>query len=58
MSIRRRPSWRKWLILMGGGGVALQVAGCIDPDLLLQAGLQLFTEVAIFVTDNAVVGLR
>lgn len=57
MSIWRKPTWRKWLVLLGGG-VALQVSGCVDPDLLLQAGLQLFTEVAIFVTDNAVVGLR
>lgn len=42
-----------------GGGILLQTGGCsIDPDLLLQAFVQFFTEFAIFVTENAVIALR
>lgn len=46
----------KWLAVLGVGATFQQ--GCaIDPDLLLQAGIQLFTETAIFFTDNALRGL-
>jgi hypothetical protein len=42
-----------------GGGILLQTAGCnVDPDLLLQAAIQFFTEFAIFATENAAIGLR
>lgn len=45
--------------LVFGGGILLQTGGCnIDPDLLLQAFTQFFTEFAIFVTENAVIALR
>lgn len=59
MSSRRRSAWVKAVWLMLGGGLILQVGGCVvDPDLLLQAGVQFLTESAIFLTDSALVALR
>jgi hypothetical protein len=45
-------------LLMAAGAAVFQSGCAIDPDLLLLAGVQLFTEFAIFFTDNAVVALR
>ena len=51
---------RRWAAILGAGGpVILLQQGCaLDPDLLLQAFLQVFTEVSIFALDNALVALR
>lgn len=55
----RKNRWVRPLGLLLGGGVLLQAAGCaVDPDLLLQAGIQFFTEFAIFAAENAAIGLR
>ncbi len=57
--MERRRRWARRLGLAIFGGVLLQTAGCnVDPDLLLQAAIQFFTEFAIFATENAVIGLR
>ncbi len=59
MATRRGNRWMRPLGLAFGGGILLQTGGCnVDPDLLLQAFTQFFTEFAIFVTENAVIGLR
>lgn len=59
MATRRRYRWAGRLGLVVGGGILLQSGGCsIDPDLLLQAFVQFFTEFAIFATENAVIALR
>lgn len=54
-----RSAFLKRAVLLLAAGAAVFQSGCaIDPDLLLQAGTQIFTEFAIFFTDNAVVALR
>jgi hypothetical protein len=54
-----RNAFLKRVALLLAAGAAVFQSGCgIDPDLLLQAGTQIFTEFAIFFTDNAVVALR
>lgn len=56
---QRRMYWLKAIGIACCGGVMLQATGCtIDPDLILQAGIQFLTELAIFATDNALVNLR
>ena len=56
---KHRCRWLKMIGLVCCGGLALQAGGCVvDPDLLLQAGIQFATEVAIWATDNALVNLR
>ena len=57
MTTHRRQ--QRWLSLASASGLGLVFqTGCgIDPDLLLQAGIQFLTETAIFFTDNAVRGL-
>ena len=56
---QRRMNWLKALSVACCGGLVLQAGGCvIDPDLILQAGIQFLTELAIFATDNALVNLR
>jgi hypothetical protein len=51
---------RRFRALAGAaaGGLLLQAGCAIDPDLILQAVIQLLTEFAIFATDTALVGLR
>ncbi len=59
MATRSRHRWVRRLELAFGGGILLQSGGCdVDPDLLLQAFVQFFTEFAIFATENAVIALR
>ena len=54
-----RNAFLKRAALLMAAGAAVFQAGCaIDPDLLLLAGTQLFTEFAIFFTDNAVIAYR
>ncbi|MBI5864688.1 MAG: hypothetical protein HZB38_09295 [Planctomycetes bacterium] len=54
-----RKKWYRRVGLFGTAGAVLLQAGCaLDPDLLLQAATQLFTEFAIFFTDAAVVAMR
>lgn len=56
---KHRRRWLKMIGLACCGGLVFQAAGCgVDPDLLFQAGIQFFTEVAIWATDNALVNLR
>jgi hypothetical protein len=57
MNMSRRHRWLgTWISALGVGALFQQ--GCaIDPDLILQASIQLFTETAIFFTDNALRGL-
>lgn len=56
MRSRSSPFW-KHALLAACGGVLLQQGCAIDPDLILQAAVQFFTEAAIFFTDNALVSL-
>ena len=52
--------WHRWLGTWLGAiglGVVFQAGCAVDPDLILQATVQLFTETAIFFTDNALRGL-
>ncbi len=55
---RRKLRWSQCILPFGLGGLMFQSGCAIDPDLLLQAGIQLFTELAIFISDSALVGLR
>lgn len=57
MSARMR-TWRRALLVVAGGGLLAQQGCVIDPDLILNAATQFFTELAIFVTDNALTSLR
>lgn len=53
-------TWHRWLATGLGAlglGAVLQTGCAVDPDLVLQAAIQLFTETAIFFTDNALRGL-
>lgn len=45
------------LLAAVGAGWLFQQGCIIDPDLILQAAIQALTETAIFITDNAIVGL-
>ena len=56
MTSRRQRRWQA-LTSVAGLGICFQQGCGIDPDLLLQAGIQFLTETAIFFTDNAVRGL-
>ena len=58
MSAKRMRKWIRALKLSACGGLVFQQGCTVDPDLLLQAGLQFLTEFAIFVTDSALAGLR
>ena len=51
---------KRWgLFASTGGPVILLQQGCaLDPDLFLQAFLQVFTQVSVFALDNALVALR
>jgi hypothetical protein len=56
MKTRAGRKWMRTLLAAAGGGVLLQTTGClVDPDLILQAAVQFFTEAAIFFTDAAFV---
>lgn len=46
------------LAILAAAGMLFQQGCAVDPDLLLQAGIQFFTEFAIFATDSALVSLR
>ena len=56
---KRRPGkWMRPALVIAVGGLFFQQGCVIDQDILLQAFTQIFTEFAIFVTDNALVALR
>ena len=60
-TLEAEPKSRKWkrALCAAAMGSLLIVSGCsVDPDLLLQAATQFFTEAAIFVTENALIALR
>lgn len=57
MSTSRRKRWAGLWLSAAGAGAVFQQGCAIDPDLLLQAAIQVLTETAIFFTDNAVRGL-
>lgn len=56
MSRINKLRWLRGGLTVAAGGWLFQTGCAIDPDLLLQAGIQLFTEAAIFFTDNALAG--
>lgn len=58
MSLARSRRWLRALYAVAGCGLVFQQGCAVDPDLLLQAGVQFATEFAIFLTDSALVGLR
>lgn len=57
MITSRRNRWLGMWVAVLGVGVVFQQGCSIDPDLILQASIQLVTETAIFFTDNALRGL-
>ncbi|MCH8806784.1 MAG: hypothetical protein IH986_11945 [Planctomycetes bacterium] len=57
-SRRRTGKWMRPALVTASGGLLFQQGCAIDLDILLQAFTQIFTEFAIFVTDNALVALR
>lgn len=58
MKRARLYRWLRTAAAVAGGCIVFQTGCALDPDLLLQASVQYLTEFAIFLTDNAVVGLR